>query len=111
MKTYKVENRENNQDGINFIDVVNAKNEMPSFLDYEEVLEFSLKNGNIENENSIKSICDGGDHVQPYFSENTAAFECECYVENTSFEVKNEEGEFETKTLKFDANIFEYELF
>jgi hypothetical protein len=111
MKTYTVKNKEHNQDNINFIDVKNAKEEMPSFLDYDEVLDCSLKNGNITSEKNIKSLCDGGDHVQAYFSENDAAYECEVYVENTAFEVQNEEGEWVEKTLEFDSEIEEYELF
>lgn len=108
---YTVKNKENNQDNINFIDLSDAKNEMPSFLEYEEVLRFSLESGDLTSEENIKSLCDGGDHVQAYFSENDAAYECEIYVENTSFEVQNEDGEWETKTLEFDKEIEEYELF
>lgn len=108
---YTVKNKENNQDNINFIDLTDAKNEMPSFLDYDEVLAYSLESGNITSEANIKSLCDGGDHVQAYFSENSAAYECEIYVENAEFEVQNEEGEWETKTLEFDAEETEYELF
>lgn len=111
MKTYTVKNKQHEQDNINWIDVNNAKEEMPSFLDYEEVLAYSLENGNITDEKNIKSLCDGGDHVQPYFSENDAADECEMYVENTPFEVQNEDGEWEEKTLEFNSEIEEYELY
>jgi len=108
---YTVKNKENDQDNINFIDLSDVKNEMPSFLEYEEVLKYSIENGNISSESGIVSLCDGGDHVQPYFSSMTAAEECESYIENTSFEVQNEEGEWETKTLEFDKEETEYELF
>ena len=109
---YTVKNKKHDQDNIKFFDVTNAKEQLPDFLDYDEVLAHSLKNGNITDESNIKSICDGGDHLEPYFSENDAAFECEMYVECTSFEVQNQEtGEWESKTLEFDSDIDFYELF
>jgi hypothetical protein len=33
------------------------------------------------------------------------------YVEYTPFEIQNEEGEWEEKTLEFDSEIEEYELY
>lgn len=111
MKTYTVKNKQHEQDNINFIDVKNAKEEMPSFLDYDEVLAYSLENGNITSEANIKSLCDGGDHVQPYFSENDAAYECEMYVEYTPFYTTDEDGNEVEKTLEFDSEIEEYELY
>lgn len=98
--TYTVKNKQHDQDNINFIDLTNPKEEMPSFLDYDEVLQFSIENGNIENEEEIKSLCDGGDHVQPYFSSMSASEECEIYVENTS----------DGKTLEFDSEKEVYEF-
>jgi len=76
--TYTVKNRDNNQDNVNFIDMT-GKN-MPDFLDYDEVLAYSLKNGCITSEDRIKSLCDGGDHINAYFSEESAAYECDIYL-------------------------------
>jgi hypothetical protein len=109
--TYTVKNKQHEQDNINFIDVVNAKEEMPSFLDYEEVLAYSLSNNLIEDEDDIKCLCDGGDYVEPYFSAESAAFECEMYVENNPFITLDEEGNKIEKTLRFDSEIEEYELY
>lgn len=108
---YTVENEENNQDGINFIDVTNPRTEIPAFLDFNEVLKHSLKIGSITSENNIKSLCDGGDHVEPYFSEESAATECELYLDNTTFEVSDKEGGYIEKTLEFDPEITNYEMF
>jgi len=95
---YTVKNKEHDQDNINFIDLSDPKNEMPSFLDYEDVLNFSLENGYILNESEIKSLCTGGDHYPYYFSSMSAADECEYYVESNS-------------EVKFDKEQDEYELF
>jgi len=111
MKTYTVKNKQHEQDNINFIDVQNAKQEMPSFLDYDEVLAYSFKNENITDEKNIKSLCDGGDHVQAYFSENDAAYECEIYVEHTPFYTTDEDDNEIEETLEFDSKIEEYELY
>jgi len=108
---YTVKNKQHEQDSINFIDVKNAKEEMPLFLNYDEVLAYSLKNGNITSEANIKSLCDGGDHVQAYFSENDAAYECKMYVEYTPFYTTDENGNDIEKTLDFDSEIEEYELY
>lgn len=95
---YTVKNKENDQDNINFIDLSDPKNEMPSFLDYEDVLNFSLENGYIYAESEIKSLCDGGDNLPAYFSSMSAADECEYYVESNS-------------EFKFDKEQSVYELF
>ncbi|TAJ13056.1 hypothetical protein DMA11_10345 [Marinilabiliaceae bacterium JC017] len=108
---YTVKNQKHDQDNINFIDVVDVKNEMPSFLDYNEVLAYSIEIGYIESEKNIKSLCDGGDHVQPYFSSENATYECETYVENTPFWTYDEDGNEIRKTLDFDTEIDTYELF
>ena len=55
---YTVKNKEHDQDNINFIDLTDPKKEMPSFLEYEDVLTFSLENGYIYDESEIKSLCD-----------------------------------------------------
>lgn len=109
--TYTVKNKQHDQDNVNFIDLINPKEEMPSFLDYDKVLQFSIENGNIENEKEIKSLCDGGDSLHPYFSSMSASEECEIYVENTSFFTMDEEGNEEEKTLKFDSEVEIYELY
>jgi hypothetical protein len=111
MKTYTVKNKQHEQDNINFIDVNVAKEEIPSFLDYDEVLAYSLENGNITSAANIKSLCDGGDYVHAYFSENDAAHECEMYVEYTPFYTNDEDGNEVEKTLEFDSGIEEYELY
>jgi hypothetical protein len=111
MKTYTVKNKQHEQDNINFIDVQNAKKEMPSFLDYNEVLAYSIESGNVTDEKNIKSLCDGGDHVQPYLSEEDAAHECKMYVEYTPFYTVDEDGNEIEKTLNFDPEIEEYELY
>lgn len=111
MKTYTVKNKQHEQDNINFIDMTNPKEEMPSFLDYEEVLTYSLDNGLITSEENIQSLCDGGDHTQAYFSESNAAYECKTYLENTPFQAENHAGEWEDQTLWFHPEIYEYELY
>ena len=111
MKTYTAKNQPHEQDNINFIDVANAKKDLPSFLDYNEVLEHSLSNGHIADEKNIKSLCDGGNHVQAYFSEERAAYECEMFVENTSFWTVDDDGDDIEKILDFDSEVEEYELF
>mgnify|MGYP000873918930 CR=1 FL=1 len=95
---YTVKNKEHDQDNINFIDLTDPKKEMPSFLEYEDVLTFSLENGYIYDESEIKSLCDGGDNLPAYFSSMNAADECEYYVENNS-------------EVKFDKEQDVYELF
>ena len=109
--TYTVKNKQHEQDNISFIDVTSAKEELPSFLDYKKVLEHSLKSKNITSEKDIKSLCDGGDHLEPYFSENTAAYECAMYVEYTPFVTIDDEGKEFEQTLDFDSETEEYELF
>jgi len=110
MKTYTVKNQPNDQDNINFIDVKNAKKEIPSFLDYDEVLKYSIENGNITSESNIKSLCDGSDNINPYFSENNAAYECEIYLEYTTFYTTDENGNEIEKMFVFSPKIKEYEL-
>jgi len=95
---YTVKNKTNDQDNINFIDLTSPEIEMPSFLEYEDVLNFSLENGYILNESEIRSLCDGGDNLPAYFSSMSAADECEYYVESNS-------------EVKFDKEQTEYELF
>ncbi len=95
--TYTIKNTEQNQDNVNYIDMVTPFEEMPEFLNFEDVLQFSIKNGWVKDETEIKSLCDGGNHIEPYFSSNSAAFECSVEVENAG--------------LKFDETISEYELF
>lgn len=111
MENYTVKNKQHEQDNINFINVKNAKEETPSFLDYNEVLAYSIKTGSIKNEADIKSLCDGGDHIQPYFSKNDAEYECEMYVNYTQFWTTDKDGNEIQKTLEFDSGINEYELF
>jgi len=107
---YTVKNKKHEQDNINFINF-DIKRNFPSFLDYDEVLKFSIESNCIENEADIISLCDGGDHIQPYFSSNPAADECQMYVENKEFEVQKENGEYKTTSIEFDVNVQDYELF
>ena len=56
-------------DSLNFIDF---NGQMPEFLCFEDIFDLSQKEGRIETEEDIKSLCDGSDHQTPYFSKNTA---------------------------------------
>ena len=107
---YTIKNERDEQDNINFIDIINAEKELPSFLNYKDVLKHSLNSDNITSEKNIKSLCDGGDHLEPYFSENSAAYECNIYLEYTPF-IVIENGQEVEKTLKFDKAVNVYELF
>ena len=108
--TYTAKNKENDQDNINFIDTTNAKNDLPNFLDYEKVLAHSIESDNVANEKDITSLCDGGDNLEPYFSDESAAYECKIYIKYQPFIIINN-GEPIEKTLDFNSNIFKYELF
>ena len=73
--------KENGQNSLNFYNVRDEDYEFPNFLDYEEVLKHSIKEGFISNENDIVSLCDGCDQYQAYFCTNTAEEACSAELE------------------------------
>lgn len=89
METYTIKFKENDQDNINFIPFKKG-DKIPEFLDYEEVLERSIREHRIDSEADIITLADGSDHIQPYFSSNTAADECRFIVEDDANEEFNE---------------------
>lgn len=95
---YSIEIKAHKQDVVNFIDF-KAGDEMPEFLIYEEVLNFSIRNHYIKNESEIKSLCDGSNHIEPYFSDESAAYNCQATL-------LAEEG-----APKFKEDVTYYELF
>lgn len=100
MSTYTLKLKQHEQDNLNIIDF-KPGDKFPEFLDYEEVLQFSIENGHITSEQDINCLVDGSDHVEPYFTSNTASEEAAIYVEDVFIEHEK----------YFNVMEHEYELF
>jgi len=94
--TYTIKFKDNDQDNLNFIPFT-VGDEMPGFLDYEEVFEFSIRQGYIQNESEIKTLVDGSDHVRAYFTPLTA--EDDFWATLGGYE-----------NVEYDSQITEYEI-
>lgn len=95
---YTIKFKQHDQDNLNFIPFKKG-DKMPSFLDYNEVLQSSIKRGYIENENEIETLVDGSDHTEPYFTSMSAAADCEATLS----------GDY--PEIEFDAMQTVYEVF
>lgn len=100
MSTYTLKFKQHDQDNLNISDF-KPGDEFPAFLDYNKVLQFSIKQGSIRQESDINCLVDGSDHIEPYFTSNSASEETAIYLE-TDF------AEYEKY---FSAMEYEYELF
>lgn len=92
---YTIKFKANDQDNVNYFDIKDPKNNMPSFLDYNEVLNHSIKNGNIQSKKEIVSLCDGGDHIEAFFSSNSASYEVECELDYHGIDFDESETVYE----------------
>jgi hypothetical protein len=98
--SYTLKFAAHDQDNLNIIDF-RPGDDFPKFLDYDSVLKFSIEKGYIENESEINCLVDGSDHIEPYFTSNSAAEETANYLEN----------DFAQYEKYFSAMEHEYELF
>lgn len=105
---YTIKFKEHDQDNVNFIPVNSAEEakEKSDYFGYEKVLAHSLEYGFIKDISEAKTFCDGGDHVEPYFTSETPEEEVCHYLENASDWNSAFEGE-----IKFNKDQTEYELF
>ena len=87
-----------NQNDVNFWNLKDEDYDFPSFLNYKEILNHSIKEFFIKDESEIKSFCDGCDDYPAYFSANTAEEECCAVLENSCDEI-------------FEDDIHEYDAF
>jgi len=92
---YTIKIKSHEQDNLNFIPFVDK---MPSYIDYEKVLAYSIEKGYIQNESEIETLVDGSDNVQSYFTRMSAAEDCKATLE----------ADYDTE---FDAEVSEYEVF
>ena len=92
---YRVNYKENNQDGANYMDVADNDYELPSFLDYKEVLEYSISEGYINSEKDILSLFDGCDEQPAYFCSNTASQNCEADLSALDIDFNPEQWEYD----------------
>ena len=68
---YTIKFSTNDQDNLNIFPFKSG-DEMPDHLDYGTVLKHSIETGNIEKESEIKSLVDGSNQIEAYFSSQTA---------------------------------------
>lgn len=103
-RSYTIYIRPHDQDSVTFMPFDPNVDTVPSYLDYDEVLAFSIEQGEIGDETDIVSFCDRSNHIEPYFSSNTAAYECQIMLEN---DFTDDNGD----NFEFDPNITEYYIY
>lgn len=77
---YTIKFQPRDQDNLNFIPF-KAGDQIPPHLDFEKVLASSIDAGYISDASEIKTLVDGSNHVEPYFTSLTAAEDCKTMLE------------------------------
>lgn len=71
---------EHDQDNLNFFDFTKKdRRKLSDIYDYRKIVKDSIEDGRIKHEDDIRCFVDGSDHVQPYFTSNTADEEYATY--------------------------------
>ena len=78
---YTIKFRENDQDNLNFIPFEYGVSKMPPYLDFDEVFEHSAEMGYLTDPKEIKTLVDGSNHVEPYFTSLPAWEDCKATIE------------------------------
>lgn len=91
---YTINYKECYQNSANFIDTADENYVFPSFLNYDEVLKHSIREGFIRDEKDIISFCSGCDDYSAYFSAISAEENCEAELSPYGVEFDNEETEY-----------------
>ena len=103
---YTIKFKHHDQDNVNFFD---CRFDELNLNDDSAVaaLEYSLSEGILDNPQNIKCFCDGGDHIEPYFTSLTPAEEVDTYIDFELLQRPNEMSE----SLEFDEEKKVYDFF
>ena len=99
---YTIKFQDHDQDNLNIIPFTPG-DEMPSFLDFEEVLANSIDWGIISSAEEIQTLVDGSNHIEAYFTSETATEETCNILEGLDPD--------QPYTPEWDRNNFVYEVF
>ena len=91
---YTIKIKPNDQDNLNLIPF-KAGDKMPKFLNFETVLAFSIQVGYIKSKDEIRTLVDGSDHIEAYFTSLTVEDECKTYQDGFGFEFKKSKFVYE----------------
>jgi len=112
MQEYTIRFARFNQNNLNFLpfefEGAEAFNET-YYSSFEDVLAHSITAGYIKNIAEARCFCDGNDDVEPYFTANTPAEECETYL--STFQMWTSENWEEGEEPTFESDICVYNFY
>lgn len=103
MTTYRIQFNES--DSINIMEFKKGQ-EMPEHLDYNEVLNTSVKNGWVDSEEDINTLMDGSDNIEPGFHSGSPAEEARIILEDGADGLVP----YHQSDVNFDPEVYEYDL-